>query len=228
MKLVIILAFVAAGSLAHAEDFEGTWKVPDAQTQAPAQCKGGDLKECLRLAWTAEAGSRSPGDTEVKRLESARDWHTRACTIAKQKPCANADRVQAKLAAVQAMKTDGERTQFWCIDALDGAKHYTDASKTAPVVVVKACKGLLPEKFRKSLDALRRVDATMRGPMLFVAAQEAICPTLKTKPAACSRAQDPDKLSPAMLHGAIGMIVKAALSSDMTVRGDELVMWLLK
>ena len=120
MKLALLLVLVP--TLALAEDFEGTWKVPDAQTQAPAKCTKGDHKECLRLAWTAEAGIRSPGDSDVARLEKARDWHTKACTIAKQKPCANAVRVQAKLDAVKALKTDAERAQYWCGDALAGCR----------------------------------------------------------------------------------------------------------
>jgi hypothetical protein len=227
MKLALALVLLLP-TAALAEDFEGTWKVPDSSTHAPAKCTKGDQKECLRLAWTAEAGIRSPGDTEVKRLETARDWHDKACTIAKQKPCANAVRVQAKLDAVKALKTDPERAQFWCGDALEGAARFEASSKTAPVIVSKACAGLFPKGFQKSLNALGGMSPDMKGTMLLVAAQESICPTLAKKPVSCTPAKDPGKLSAEMRTKMIGMIFKAALTGDAAARADELAAWMSK
>lgn len=228
MKLAFVVLVSLAPTAALAEDFEGTWKVPDASTQAPAKCKKGDQKECLRLAWTAEAGIRSAGDTDTKRLEKARDWHDKACTIAKQTPCANAVRVKAKLDAVKGLKTDPDRAQFWCGDALEGAARFAADSKTAPVIVSKACAGLFPKDFQKSLNALSGMSADMKGPILLVAAQEGICPSLAKKPVSCTKAKNADKLSPEMRTKMIGMIFKATLTGEAATRADELAAWLSK
>jgi hypothetical protein len=228
MKGTLVIAILLVSSHVFAEDFEGKWKVPDAQTQQPAKCKAGDSKECLRLAWSAEAGIRGAGDTDVKRLDHAREWHAKACAIAKQKPCANADRVQQKLAAVKALKTDAERAQFWCGDALEGAARFADDSRTAPTVVAKACKVLLPKGFQKTLGAIAGTDPDMKSAMLLVGAQESICPTLASKPVSCTVAKDATKLSPAMRQKMLGMILKAALTGDAATRADELAGWLMK
>src|SRR5262245_9214391 len=105
--------------LALLQDFDGSWKVPDEQTLNPAKCKAGDVKEGLRLAFTAEAGVREFGQTDEKRLEKALQWHQKACEIGKRKPCANAERVQKKLEQARAQKTEPERSAFWCAEALD-------------------------------------------------------------------------------------------------------------
>jgi hypothetical protein len=221
MSRLACLVVVALASPVHAEDFDGKWKVPDAQTLNAGKCKGGDQKECLRLAWTAEAGVRSAGDTDVKRLESARDWHDKACAIAKQKPCANAERVTKKLEAAKALKSDGE---FWCVDALDGAKRFADGSRTAGVVVRGACKKLLPAKFVKSLDAIATASGDMKAEMMIAAAQESLCPPLKTRPAACTaKGVAADKRA-----DTLAQMLKASLSGDPAARADELAAWLLK
>jgi hypothetical protein len=228
MKLVLALVVSLVSTLAFAEDFDGTWKVPDSQKTNPGSCKKGDQKECLRLAWTTEAGIRPPGVDGVKRLEMARDYHAKACEVAKKTPCANAERVQKKIDAAKALKTDAERGQFWCGDAIEGAGRFAADSKTAPVIVSSACKPLFPAKFQKALGALGGMDADIKQPILLVAAQEELCPTLKTKPVACTKSKNPDKLSPEMRGKMIGMIFKAALTGDAAARADELVVWLSK
>jgi hypothetical protein len=224
MKLALVLSLLPV--LAAAEDFDGTWKVPDAQTTNPAACKKGDQKECLRLAWTTEAGIRTAGTDDLARLEKARDFHAKACGIAKLTPCANADRVQKKLDAAKALKTDAERGQFWCGDAIEGAGRFAAPSKTAPVLVAKACTPLFPAKFQKVLKAIATVDGEMKQAMLLVGAQEEICPSLKTKPVSCTKAKDSTKLSPEMRGKMIAMIFKAALTGEAAARADELVGWL--
>jgi len=203
--------------------------VPDNQAIVPAKCKHGDQKECLRLAWTAEAGIRDGGDTDAKRLEKARDWHDRACAVAKQKPCANAVRVQARLDAAKALKTDADRAQFWCGDALDGAKRFTDGSKTAPVIVVAACAPLFPPKFKKSLGALQMAsDADQRGELLLVLVREQLCPGLAPRPDACTPTKTVAKLSPSKRAELVGEILKAALTGDVAARAPELAGWLMR
>jgi hypothetical protein len=227
MKLIAALVTLAS-TVALAEDFDGAWKVPDVQKTNPGACKKGDQKECLRLAWTTEGGIRTPGDDDIKRLEKARDYHAKACDVAKKTPCANAERVQKKIDAAKALKTDADRAQFWCGDAIEGAARFEATSKTAPVIVQKACTALFPAKFQKSVRAIASVEGEMRHVMLLVAAQEDICPTLKTKPVSCTKAKDPDKLSMEMRGKMIGMIFKAALTGEAAARADELVVWMSK
>jgi hypothetical protein len=227
MKLALALVTLTA-TLAFAEDFDGTWKVPDTQTTNPGACKKGDQKECLRLAWTTEGGIRPPGVDGIKRLEMARDYHAKACEIAKKTPCANADRVQKKIDAAKALKTDAEKAQFWCGDAIEGAGRFAAESKTAPVIVSSACTPLFPARFQKVLKAIGGVDGDMKQMMLLVGAQEDLCPTLKTKPAACTKAKNIDKLSAEARAKMLGMIFKAALSGEAANRADELVVWLSK
>lgn len=222
MKLAVLAVLI--GSTAFAENFDGTWKVPEAQMQNPGACKKGDQKECLRLAWTAEAGIRGAGEDDAKRLTKAKEWHAKACAIAKQSPCANADRVQKKLDAAAALKTDAERATSWCGDALEGAARFEAGSKTAPVVVASACKKLFPAKFQKALGAVAGVDADMKSAMLVVAAQEELCPTLKTKPAVCKN-RKASQGSVEERRKALGEIFKAALTGDAAARADDLATW---
>ena len=220
-QLLIVMALVAT---AHAQDFDGTWKVPDAQTLP----KCSDQKTCLRLAWTAEAGIRTPGDDNAKRLGKALDYHTKACTFGKQKPCANAERVQKKLDAAKALKSDAEKTAFWCADALEGAARFEAGSKTAPTIVTSACGPLFPPKFKKGLDAIGGMGGDSKGELMLELAREELCPGLKTKPEACQRTKTTAKLSAAKITEMLGSIFKAALPADVASRADELAMWMMK
>lgn len=218
MKLALALVIIPA--IANAEDFDGTWKVPDAQRQNAAACKKGDAKECLRLAWTTEAGVSSAGMTPVARLEKARDFHKLACTAAKKTTCSNEARVQAKLDALNALKTDAERAQFWCGDALEGAARFETNSKTAPAIVRKGCIALLPARFKKAVDAV--AGSPMKAEMLFAAAKEDICPTLTTKPAAC------EEKSPKDARASLAAVFAAALTGEAAKRADVLADWLTR
>ncbi|MDB4959205.1 MAG: hypothetical protein JWO36_6774 [Myxococcales bacterium] len=224
---LVALWFGFLAPFAYADDaapnFEGTWKVPDAQALKPAAC-GTDVKECLRLAWTAEAGIRSPGEDNTKRLTSAVKWHNKACAIAKQKPCANADRVQKSLDAAKALKTDAERNSFWCVDALEGAKRFTASSKTAPSVVLAGCKPALPAKLSRTLSAIAGMPHS--APLLLQGALEDVCPGLKTKPPAC--ASKPDKMSDEQARTAFASILHAATAGEVANHSDQLADYLTR
>jgi hypothetical protein len=224
MKGWLALLLVAAPALA--DDFDGSWKVPDDQTLAPAKCKSGDAVECLHLAFTAEAGIRKPGQTHEERLADAVAWHRRACEIAKKKPCANAERVQKQLDAAKALKSDAERARFWCADALDGAKRFTETSRTATSVVFGACEAVFPKEFKRGLDVVKMTDGPQKPLMFLVAAREQLCPRLKTKPAGCSG--DPGKLSSDKQRAAIAGVVAAALDGELAARADELTARMLR
>jgi hypothetical protein len=222
MKLALVLVLLCG--VAAADDFD-SWKIPDALTLSPARC-GSEVTECLHLAWTAEAGILGAGQTDAQRLEAAAKYFQKACDLAKKKPCANADRVTAKLAKVNALTTDADRARFWCGDALDGARLFASDKGSAVTIVRRSCAKLFPAGFQRGLHAVGGGDDTMKAVLVLQAALEELCPTQKPKSTWCSN-KDAGKVPAAKVQTAIAAIIAGSMG-DLAPRSTELASWLVK
>jgi hypothetical protein len=218
------LALVLLCGVASADDFD-SWKIPDALTLSPSRC-GSEVTECLHLAWTAEAGILGAGQTDAQRLESAVTYFQKACDLAKKKPCANADRVTAKLAKVNALTTDADRLRFWCGDALDGARLFASDKGSAVTIVRRSCAKLFPPGFQRGLHAVGGGDDTMKAVLVLQAALEELCPAQKPKSAGCSN-KNAGKVPAAKVQPAIAGIIAGSMG-DLAPRSAELTSWLVK
>lgn len=223
MKIVLAV-LIALSARAFADDFDGTWKVPDDQKLDPARCKKGDATECLHLAFTAEAGVRDVGQNDVERLAAAVAWHKLACTAANKPTCDNADRVAAQIAAAKALKTNDEKKRFWCGTTLDGAERFANHSVAAATIVTNACKGLFPIRFRFAIESVASQGGDKRVSSLWSSAIKELCPQLKPQPAECAGGAN----RPADQGRAASVImIRAALPAPLAARADELVGWLV-
>lgn len=202
---VALAAFLAAGA-ARAQDFEGTWKIPEAQALAAPRtypaCN--DVTACLRIAWMLEAGVRFAAVSDAERHTEAGRYHARACELAKLTPCKNAERITAQAARLSTMESSG-RARFWCALALDGAKRFAKVDGVADEVVRSACRKVLPAGTALSIDLVASASSEQRPQLVRLLLDDVlaeICPTLKVRPAECTldAASVPSAKQPAVVR----------------------------
>ncbi len=223
-----VLMFAFLSGVAHAQGFDGTWKVPDSQTFAPRKCEAGDVKECLKLAWSAEAGIRVAGGDDLARLRHALKYHELACKHAGRATCSNSRRVGAKIAAFRKLKKPGERIAFWCGDALRSAGLFAENSKTAGTVVQAACLRIFPTVLRDTIGYSVGESAENKLLIVLMSAHQSICPKLRTKPKLCGNKRV-GKTPKSERATALAQIIAAYLGEkqpDLRAHADELATWL--
>lgn len=217
MKLALLLFLIPV--TAGADDFTSS-KVKTGGSYSPKKCTNGDVKECLRLAWYGETGARGFDETPQQRLEAAQGFHEQACKLAKRAPCPGAERIKKKLEKVAAMKTDRERVQFFCGDALDGVKLF-DKPSSNPIIILRDCvETLTPDEFANGLSGVgNKISLEERITRVHKSAVDNICPILAPKPTECTAKPTTAKDR----RAAAAVIIGAKLGGELTKRGDEVV-----